>query len=84
LKRAFLGWLRGEREHCKMAAIPTLAEEDAKAIAAELDMPAPDPTEQLSELISRIRSAVWDELQEITDHSGDLDAGAEGRIAGRS
>lgn len=30
LKRAFLGWLRGEREHCKMAVIPTLAEEDAK------------------------------------------------------
>jgi transposase len=30
LKRAFLGWLRGEREHCKMAAIPTFAEEDAK------------------------------------------------------
>src|SRR5262245_17113720 len=30
LKRAFLEWLRGEREHCKMAAIPTLAEEDAK------------------------------------------------------
>lgn len=30
LKRAFLGWLRGEREHCKMSAVPTLAEEDAK------------------------------------------------------
>jgi transposase len=30
LKRAFLGWLRGERGHCSMAAIPTLAEEDAK------------------------------------------------------
>jgi transposase len=30
LKRAFLGWLRGERDHCSMAAIPTLAEEDAK------------------------------------------------------
>jgi transposase len=30
LKRAFLGWLRGERDHCKMAAIPTLEEEDAK------------------------------------------------------
>jgi transposase len=30
LKRAFLGWLRGEREHCKMCAIPTSAEEDAK------------------------------------------------------
>jgi transposase len=30
LKRAFLGWLRGERNHCKMCAIPTAAEEDAK------------------------------------------------------
>ena len=30
LKRAFLGWLRGEPGHCNMAAIPTLAEEDAK------------------------------------------------------
>jgi len=30
LKRAFLGWLRGEPKHCSMAAIPTLADEDAK------------------------------------------------------
>src|SRR5678815_4867848 len=30
LKRAFIGWLRGERDHCKMVAIPTLAQEDAK------------------------------------------------------
>jgi transposase len=30
LKRALLGWLRGEKKHCTMAAIPTLAEEDAK------------------------------------------------------
>jgi transposase len=30
LKRAFLGWLRGEEKHCSMVAIPTLAEEDAK------------------------------------------------------
>src|SRR5262245_47191963 len=30
LKRAFLGWLRGERGHCKMCAIPTFADEDAK------------------------------------------------------
>src|SRR6516165_7999586 len=30
LKRAFLGWLRGERGHCKMCAIPTFAEEDAR------------------------------------------------------
>ena len=30
LKRSFLGWLRGEREHCSTAAIPSLEEEDAK------------------------------------------------------
>jgi transposase len=30
LKRSFLGWLRGESNHCSMAAIPTLEEEDAK------------------------------------------------------
>ena len=29
LKRAFLGWLRGEPDHCSMAAIPSVAEEDA-------------------------------------------------------
>jgi transposase len=30
LKRAFLGWLRGEPDHCSMAAVPTLEEEDAR------------------------------------------------------
>jgi transposase len=30
LKRVFLGWLRGEPDHCTMAAIPTLEEEDAR------------------------------------------------------
>jgi transposase len=30
LMRALLGWLRGERRHCSMAAIPTVAEEDAR------------------------------------------------------
>jgi transposase len=30
LKRAFIGWLRGEPHHCHMAAIPTIEEEDAK------------------------------------------------------
>jgi len=37
LKRAFLGWLRGEPEHCQMAAIPTLAEEDARRPNRERD-----------------------------------------------
>ena len=35
LKRAFLGGLRGEREHCSMAAIPSLEEEDAKRPSRE-------------------------------------------------
>jgi transposase len=35
LKRAFLGWLRGEPDHCGMAAIPSLAEEDAKRPSRE-------------------------------------------------
>jgi len=30
LKRVFLGWLRGEPDHCTMAAVPTLEEEDAR------------------------------------------------------
>jgi transposase len=30
LMRALLGWLRGEAKHCSMAAIPSLAEEDAR------------------------------------------------------
>jgi transposase len=34
LKRAFLGWLRGERDHCKVVAIPTLKDEDAKRRAS--------------------------------------------------
>jgi transposase len=28
--RVFLGWLRGERGHCGMVAIPTMEEEDAR------------------------------------------------------
>src|SRR5262249_25934517 len=30
LQRGFLGWLRGERGHCSMVRVPTIAEEDAK------------------------------------------------------
>ena len=37
LKRAFLGWLRGERGHCSMARVPTIAEEDAKRPNRERD-----------------------------------------------
>jgi transposase len=30
LMRSFLGWLRGEKRHCSVVAIPTAAEEDAR------------------------------------------------------
>ena len=30
LKRAFIRWLRGERDHCKTVAIPSIKDEDAK------------------------------------------------------
>jgi transposase len=35
LKRAFLGWLRGEPKHCSMAAIPTLEDEDTRRPSRE-------------------------------------------------
>jgi transposase len=42
LKRSFLGWLRGEKKHCTMAALPTLEEEDAKR-----------PTREREQLVSK-------------------------------
>ena len=36
LMRAFLGWLRGERRHCSMAAIPTIEEEDENGPIANM------------------------------------------------
>jgi len=35
LKRAFLGWLRGEPKHCSMAAIPLIEDEDARRPSRE-------------------------------------------------
>lgn len=35
LLRVFLGWLRGERGHCSMVAVPTTEEEDAKRPSRE-------------------------------------------------
>jgi transposase len=35
LMRVFLGWLRGERGHCGMVAIPTLEQEDARRPSRE-------------------------------------------------
>jgi transposase len=54
LKRAFLGWLRGEREHCKMAAIPTSAEEDAKRPHRERETLVDEQTS----IINRIKATL--------------------------
>ena len=53
LQRAFLGWLRGEPKHCSMAAIPTLAEEDAKRPSRERESLVREQTRH----INRMKSA---------------------------
>jgi transposase len=54
LKRAFLGWLRGERNHCKMVAIPTLGEEDAKRPSRERE----NLVAEQSRIINRVKAAL--------------------------
>ena len=44
LKRSFLGWLRGERKHCSMVAVPTREEEDGKRPLRERDRLVGDAT----------------------------------------
>src|SRR5262245_43701123 len=54
LKRAFLGWLRGEREHCKMTVIPTIAEEDARRPSRERECLVGEQTR----IVNRIKAAL--------------------------
>ncbi len=54
LMRSFLGWLRGERKHCSMAAIPTVAEEDARRPNREHQR----LREESTALISRMKSTL--------------------------
>src|SRR6184192_1592311 len=54
LKRAFLGWLRGERGHCSMARVPTIAEEDAKRPNRERDCLVGERTR----IVNRIKSTL--------------------------
>ncbi len=50
LKRAFLGWLRGEAEHCRMVAIPTLAVEDARRPSRERERLKAERTRVVNQL----------------------------------
>src|SRR5215218_5798506 len=54
LKRVFLGWLRGEPEHCHMAAIPTLADEDARRPTREREGLVGERTR----IVNRIKAAL--------------------------
>src|SRR5881398_561011 len=54
LKRSFLGWLRGERGHCSMARVPTIAEEDAKRPNRERDCLVGERTR----IVNRIKSTL--------------------------
>jgi transposase len=52
LMRAFLGWLRGEKRHCSMAAIPTMEEEDARRPNRERETLVADKTR----IVNRIKA----------------------------
>ena len=54
LKRAFLGWLRGERDHCKMVAIPSIKDEDAKRPNCERE----SLIGEQSRIINRMKAAL--------------------------
>ena len=54
LKRVFLGWLRGEPEHCHMAAIPTLEQEDARRPTRERECLVGERTR----IVNRIKAAL--------------------------
>jgi transposase len=54
LKRAFLGWLRGERDHCKMVAIPSINGEDAKRPNRERE----NLISEQSRIINRMKAAL--------------------------
>src|SRR3954453_16239532 len=54
LKRVFLGWLRGEPDHCHMAAIPTLEQEDARRPTREREALVGERTR----IVNRIKAAL--------------------------
>ena len=54
LIRVFLGWLRGEPRHCKMVAIPTLEEEDARRPSREREVLVGERTR----IINRMKAAL--------------------------
>ena len=54
LMRVFLGWLRSDRGHCRMVAIPTLAEEDARRPSRERESLVGERTR----IVNRMKAAL--------------------------
>ncbi len=54
LLRVFLGWLRGERGHCSMVAIPTLEQEDARRPSRERENLVGEQTR----IVNRMKAAL--------------------------
>jgi transposase len=54
LTRVFLGWLRSERGHCSMVAVPTIEQEDAKRPSRERE----SLTGERTRIINRMKSAL--------------------------
>jgi transposase len=54
LVRVFLGWLRGERGHCSMVAVPSIEQEDAKRPSRERENLVGERTR----IINRMKSAL--------------------------
>jgi transposase len=54
LMRSLLGWLRGEKRHCSMSAIPTIEEEDAKRPNREREKLIGDRTR----IVNRMKSTL--------------------------
>ena len=52
LMRAFLGWLHGEEDHCRMVAVPTPEEEDARRMHRERKNLVGEQTKLISKLKS--------------------------------
>ena len=71
LMRVVLGWLRGERGHCSMVAIPTLVEEDAKRPSRERESLVGERTPDHQQRESWIDEARYPELQSCPPQGGE-------------
>ena len=76
LMRAVLGWLRGEPKHCSMAAIPTVAEEDARRPTRERETLVGEQTRAVNRIKSTLIRfgirAFKARLRQASKHLGEL------------